>query len=253
MRRSTGARCATPPDPSLPRVEPLPVPRDLYLSNSQPARKSREHRPHRRARRHPARCRTARRGCATSQPAPLDRARARRSPDVPLLPRLLGRPSLRLLQAGGRRRPPELQQRRGRQRVLRQLRARQDLRAERRRLRTAAADHHADLHAPRQRVARAPSATRPARRARGHLQRRPPSSSTAGAWRSTSSPTTSPKRCARSRQLRPINAPGGPPPAAAAARLLPRPLRAAARRGRAGSLPNLPARHACQKRRPEHG
>ena len=28
--RSTGVRCATPPDPGLPRVEPLPVPRDPY-------------------------------------------------------------------------------------------------------------------------------------------------------------------------------------------------------------------------------
>ncbi len=44
-------------------------------------------------------------GCGTSHPRPLAARLARRSPDVPVLPRLLGRPELPRAPAGRRRRP----------------------------------------------------------------------------------------------------------------------------------------------------
>ena len=52
------------------------------------------------------------------------RARTRRSADLPLLPRLLGRPELRRPSPGGRRRAARLHRKNRRQRLLRRLRAR---------------------------------------------------------------------------------------------------------------------------------
>ena len=211
--RSTGVRCATPPDPGLPAAAAA----DVY--SSEPAERPRSscgaerarqdndghapREPHRplasRCARAIARwlasprCLAALRcgGCGTGHPRPIAAGDAGRSADVPVLPPLLGRAA-----ASSATRSPRPTGRRATSARVGDsvyygdcVKRQRDLR--RRQLRAAAAGHDGHLPPALQRDARATAQHRRARRPGDRRTTKVArSSSTAGASRSTCSPNT---------------------------------------------------------------